>query len=490
MKKLLLLACVFALSACTGHSGGSEAPAPAPATIDNSKPLQMGGTVSLLIRLVLPQAHAMGIALPTHFDTAVGTLPSDLTGVTCAADRCVFLVDTGTHDSGSTVANTDAKVIAATPLVDGKFSFTLDTTTSPALARVDDSSNPTYQGKIYKLIVRNWDQSTQTPAAFSAADDREFTLSSNDLKSGSVTGLEVNPESTISARRRENLLKNNFLAKEDGSFVQSVMSLFKQAAESIHDAALRMLASIAHESNDSATFLSILSDASPTIDTNLYAQSAAGDAIMAQTPSVSQITDLGSLVAKLNQILTQVKIDAAIQSDMKVKNNLSQIFTDAATIQTDISNYRQAKTTILNYKSEPTSTTQDQYDAAVASKASLQAKINSEVTAFLPACEKVNQYIRIWNAINNLQTPVVWASGRGIAAWNDPSVGALRAQIVILTNGESNSIGAAKQTCTEFKGDLGGISANLESNTVVTVTTSPVLPISPVIPLFPFPLID
>ena len=324
---MMLLLTLASLISCTRNSGGFT-PAPQPQPAGPQQPGQpqqqvlQGSVVKLFIKLLLPQAHAMAMPIPPSvaFDGTIGEVPQNAGAVSCAASRCALLVDTGRRDSGSVKAESDAKIVAATPVVNGNFRFQLSLQSDFALAKADmpqgeEGASQSYEGRIYKVVIRNWDQASQEAAAPSV-DDREYTLSSAEIRAMSNTAtIEVTPESTLAANHKVESLKTDMASMDQSVFIQIMVKIYQASAASVREGALAILAMMSDSAQDSSAIRgSIASE-----DIAVYQQELTFDA---QTTNfgAQPLPDLLIALDKMNANLTkagQVRHDFFVSQDLQ-----------------------------------------------------------------------------------------------------------------------------------------------------------------------------
>lgn len=242
MKKLFYaLLAVSLLTACSNSNNNKDSK-------DKDEPLVIEGTVVKIFDVIFPSAYA-DVAMPDENAELVGnsseptSLPLSVIGWDCPADRCAFLIDSGSKIGRD--SDLEQRIIAATPVIDGKFRLVL--TKEQAIENPiyngggNSGQNPMHEGSaVYKVVVRGWDPVNKKPLAKSE-DDREIILSAGELRQKNKN-VAINPETTVASRRRVEVLKSNFTSQD--SFLDILAALLKEADESASHFVKRMLAAI------------------------------------------------------------------------------------------------------------------------------------------------------------------------------------------------------------------------------------------------------
>lgn len=203
MRKLIIISILLTLVAC-GKSSKNTNP-------DKKEEFFLEGTVVKIFNYLIPSAHAANLALLSE-----GKNPE------CEGyDRCAFLVESEIGE----------KVVARTPVINSKFKFKLDKPLNPEL--------------LYKVIVRGWNPTTKM--ALSDNSSREIVFLGKEIN-GSI---EVNPESTVTSIRREEILKQNKNIEEadlsSQSILSSILNLLKEGTESVRFVLLKVMNSLPEE---------------------------------------------------------------------------------------------------------------------------------------------------------------------------------------------------------------------------------------------------
>lgn len=288
MKKQIIatLALMLLSSACSSSPENPALPGPTPSP-SPSGPMMLKGTVSMILNFLAPSAYAMA---PAHYGSIGSTvsLPYNTAEIGCQAARCAFLVDTGARDSTSKVGQQivkpsspnesqpisnnpgppesynkgNGKTLQSTPVVDGKYSFTF-TADSPVLKAMagiseNDSDGRSYQGGIFKVIVRGWDMAANLPLD-RGPDDREIALSIKDLnqvvkQQSEAQDLSIDLKTTLISHKKVEGIKADPNYTDDGSFLQNFNSLF---FDGLHSVSLSSFFAtlIPDDSNDDSNFI-------------------------------------------------------------------------------------------------------------------------------------------------------------------------------------------------------------------------------------------
>lgn len=270
MKKLLILSLLFFIISCAKTVVSPPK--------DNQEVLTIEGTVVRLFNLLIPTAEAAD----TNFAILLGgqgescSLPESVLGKDCPSDRCAFLIDTGIIQGEETVGK--VRLLAIAPVVDGKFSFNLKKGNPLFQEEGSKGENPLFEGNnksVLKVIVRGWDPKDKKP--ISRTDkDREFVVGVTEIqgrvgqpKYGNLK-IEITPETTVSARRRVEVLKSNILEEENP---ESFFTLIKETfgVDSLRELALQLIAVLIGEASPEKELMESLQSSPPSlVDADLF----------------------------------------------------------------------------------------------------------------------------------------------------------------------------------------------------------------------------
>lgn len=336
MKKYIIATITLILlsSACSSQPDHQSQPNPGPSPAP-SGPMMLKGTVSMIINFLAPSAYAMA---PAHYGSVGSTvsLPYNTAEIGCQAARCAFLVDTGARDSTSVegqqpvqasappVDSTDptstpapfnqgnGMTLQSSPVVDGKYSFTFtaDSPVLEAMAGVEATGRKrrSYHGGIFKVIVRGWDVNSQTPLERSS-DDREIALSVKDLKQfvkqeTVAQEVAIDLSTTLGSQKKVAGVKADPDYTDDGSFVQSLTTLFFDGLHSI---------------NLSSIFSNLIKDEEVNDLTFSDISSKTGDF---SAPAISQTKAAAVNAPKaLNDLIENYKINERFAEDLQTEFN-------------------------------------------------------------------------------------------------------------------------------------------------------------------------
>ena len=386
--------------------------------------------MKLFMRLLVPQAQAAGAPYVSNLMmTHVAELPgegtaSSFSSLNCDASQCAFLVDTGRRDSASSKDEaSSATILAATPVINGQFKFSLPLTSQTALAVNDNplaqsggesSSNPLYEGHIYKVVVRGWDNAAKAPMAY-AASDREYTLSSHDLQAaGSMTtNLEITPESTLAAQHRAKVLKRDYMDQSLAqSFVQQLAAFFQVGSESIREMSVRIismftgsLVSVDPKTNlvtDAETGRELteraLTDEQVTLNPMVYNSQLIYEQLKVRYATINLgMLEYNPLIGELDNINLQATNVATIRANYYSQNNIQGLNTLSGTFHSDYKNY-------MFYLNKSTSheAGQDNDDTRAAAAASAEQSrlaVVADAKVLAPLCYKSDQYMNLKDAV-------------------------------------------------------------------------------------------
>lgn len=243
MKKIILIFLIASVVSCSKSSKNSPP--------QEEETFYLEGSVVKIFNMLMPKAHALDtnfaiLLLGEPGDT--GSLPEESIGVNCPSDRCAFLIGSGERMGEKSFLPPKLKLISYAPVVDGKFTFAMKKGDNPLYEGQSSSgSNPLFKGlSIYKVVVRGWDNVAKLPLAKSSAD-REIVLSNDEIgalvgrEKGEGAKIEVTPETTVSARRRTEVLKSN---RAESSLLETLKEAFGSAGESVRDVSLRLVSLI------------------------------------------------------------------------------------------------------------------------------------------------------------------------------------------------------------------------------------------------------
>lgn len=404
MKKTIAFLAFLSLASCS-HSVDSSPkanpnpqPPAGPQSPGNPNLLMQGTVVKLMLQLMMPQqAQAMAMPIPPSvmFQGNVGDLPEDMNGQTCQASRCAFLVDTGVRDGSSQMEQEDPKVIAAGAVVSGKFKLEASKDSTAGKARSDQpltsegEQNPSYQGRIFKIVVRNWDPATQTPLAPSL-DDREYVVSSTDIRTKSLTAIQITPESTLSAQHRTEVLKSSPNSNEDGSFIQNLVLLFSSGMETVREASLRLLASLFSQDSTSAQIKATIVQNQVLFSETVLTKKAV------DAPMSGLTRD--EVLARLDEITLKEIEGIKVRQELYANQNIQVKVNNANDFYQLVGDYKlsQSQQAAIN---DPES---EEYQEKAEVTASLANRIQAAAPVIAESCPQISTYISITNAISRI----------------------------------------------------------------------------------------